>query len=208
MSADKNDTQLFTVGHSNLESDAFIAMLKEFGVTAIADVRSSPYSRFCPQFNTDVLKRALKGHGIAYVLLGDELGARRNEEDCYVDDVARYDLIANTDAFAKGIQRLRAGLASHRVALLCAEKDPLTCHRMVLVCRHLRDSVPIVHIIGPGECETQEQAESRLLKAVGLPDRDLFRTRAELLDEAYTKQGDQIAYRRGSLAGTSSTEGE
>lgn len=208
MTAGERDTHLFTVGHSNLESDAFIAILREFGVSAIADVRSSPYSRFCPQFNTDALKRELKIHGIEYVFLGDELGARRAEEECYVDDVARYELIATTEAFARGIQRLRSGLASHRIALLCAEKDPLTCHRMVLVCRHLRDSVPIVHIIGPGEFETQEQAESRLLKMVGLPDRDLFRTRAELLDEAYSKQGDQIAYRRGSLAGTSSAEGE
>ncbi|MCO6459477.1 MAG: DUF488 domain-containing protein [Pirellulaceae bacterium] len=208
MTAGESDAQLFTIGHSTLEIQAFIALLKEFGVSAVADVRSSPYSRICPQFNANALKRELKGHCIEYVFLGEELGARRTEQECYADDVARYELIATTEAFARGIQRLRAGLASRRIALLCAEKDPLTCHRMVLICRHLRDSIPIAHIIGPGDYETQQQAELRLLKVVGLPERDLFRTRAELLDEAYAKQGDRIAYRRASMAGTSSSEGE
>ena len=131
-----------------------------------------------------------------YAFLGDELGARRSEPECYVDDVAKYERIAQTDAFSRGIQRLRSGLVTHRISLLCAEKDPLTCHRMILVCRQLRDDVEIVHIVGPGECETQERAEARLLELVGLPDRDLFRSRSELLDEAYSKQGDRIAFRR------------
>jgi uncharacterized protein (DUF488 family) len=198
--------QLFTIGHSTLEVDTFIALLQENGVTAIADVRSSPYSRYSSQFNTDSLGRALLAQQIQYVFLGEELGARRKEPECYVDDVAKYELIVRTDAFARGIHRLRLGLASHRIALLCAEKDPLTCHRMILVCRHLRDDVPIAHIIDSGKCETQEQAESRLLDLVGLPDRDLFRSRSELLEEAYSKQGERIAYRRESLASAMSTE--
>ena len=78
---------------------------------------------------------------------------------------------------------------------------------MILVCRHLRDEVAIAHIIDPGKCETQEQAEERLLKLFGLPDRDLFRSKGELLDEAYSRQGDQIAYRRESLTGAELMEG-
>ncbi len=208
MTLNKINMQLLTIGHSTLEIDAFIALLIENGVTAVADVRSSPYSRHSPQFNTDSLRRALFAHQIQYVFLGQELGARRSEPECYVDDVAKYELIASTDAFARGIHRLRSGLTSHRITLLCAEKDPLTCHRMILVCRHLRDDVAITHIIDPGECETQEHAEARLLKLVGLPDRDLFRSKGELLDEAYSKQGHQIAYRRESLAGARSMEGD
>lgn len=207
MTVNKSDMQLFTVGHSTRDLNAFLALLTENGVTAVADVRSSPYSRHSPQFNTDSLGRALFAHQIQYVFLGEELGARRSEPECYVDDVAKYELIAGTDAFARGIRRLRSGLASHQVALLCAEKDPLTCHRMILVCRHLRDDVAITHIIDPGECETQEQAEARLLRLLGLPDRDLFRSRGELLEEAYSIQGDQIAFRRESLAPAMSMEG-
>jgi uncharacterized protein (DUF488 family) len=208
MAVNQAGVQLFTIGHSTREIDAFIALLTESGVTAVADLRSSPYSKHSPQFNADTLRRALFAHQIQYVFLGEELGARRSEPECYVDDVAKYELIARTDAFARGIHRLRSGLASHRIALLCAEKDPLSCHRMILVCRHLRDDVTITHIIDPGECETQDQAEARLLKLVGLPDRDLFRSRGELLDEAYSKQGDQIAYRRESLAGAVPMRGD
>ena len=205
-STNTNEMQLFTIGHSTLGIGSFVAMLKENGVTAIADVRSSPYSRFCPQYNTDTLKTEMQANRIQYVWLGEELGARRCEEECYVDNIAKYELIARTEAFARGIQRLRSGMRTHRIALLCAERDPLTCHRTVLVCRYLRNEVAISHIIGPGECESHEQAEMRLLKLVGLPEQDLFLSKEELLNDAYTRQGDLIAYKRTSLANANSTE--
>ena len=144
--------------------------------------------------------------GIQYVFLGEELGARRFEEECYVEDVAKYDLIAGTEAFARGIRRLRTGILRHRIVLLCAERDPLTCHRTILVCRHLRNDIAISHIVGPGECESHDQAEVRLLKLIGLPERDLFHSKDELLNDAYEKQGDLIAYKRTSLAKANSTE--
>lgn len=206
MASSTFDRQLMTIGHSTLGIGSFVEMLKENCVTAIADVRSSPYSRFCPQYNTDALKRELQSNRIQYVFLGEELGARRCEEECYVQDVAKYELIARTEAFARGIQRLRTGMLTHRIAMLCAERDPLTCHRTILICRHLRNEVAINHIVGPGECESHEQAELRLLKMVGLPERDLFLSKHELLNEAYAKQGDLIAYKRTSLASANSTE--
>jgi uncharacterized protein (DUF488 family) len=184
-----------------------VDLLLENRVTTVADVRSSPYSRFCPQFNTGQLQQTLRSEGIQYVFLGVELGARREEPECYFDGVAKYELVVKTPAFAQGLQRLRAGLADHRIALLCAERDPLTCHRMILISRQLRNDVEIVHIIGPGECESQQKAETRLLKLVGLPDRDLFRRHEELLEEAYAKQGAAIAYRRESVVAANSSEG-
>ncbi len=205
-SSNTNELQLFTIGHSTLGIGSFVAMLKENCVTAIADVRSSPYSNFCPQFNSDALKRELLANRIQYVFLGEELGARRCEEKCYVDNFAKYELIAGTEAFARGIQRLRSGMLTHRIALLCAERDPLTCHRTILVCRHLRNEVAISHIVGPGDCESHEHAEMRLLKLVGLPEQDLFLSKDELLNDAYTRQGDLIAYKRTSLASANSAE--
>jgi len=205
-SSSTNEMQLFTIGHSTLEIGNFIALLRENSVTAIADVRSSPFSRFCPQYNADALKRELQTNRIQYVLLGEELGARRCEEECYVDNFAKYELIARTEAFARGIQRLRIGMLTHRIALLCAERDPLTCHRTILVCRHLRNDVAINHIVGPGVCESHEQAELRLLKLVGLPEQDLFLSEDELLNDAYKRQGDLIAFKRTSLASANSVE--
>jgi uncharacterized protein (DUF488 family) len=207
MSPSASPNRLYTIGHGSLDLDAFINLLVENGVTAVADVRSSPYSRYSPQFNREPLKAALPARRIQYVFLGEELGARRDEQECYIGDVASYDLIAKTGAFNRGLERLRTGLVSRPISLLCAEKDPLTCHRMILICRHFKREAEIVHILAPGECESQAQAESRLLKLIGLPERDLFRSKVELLDEAYERQGAEIAYRRDLLA-ADAPEGE
>lgn len=197
---------LYTVGHSNRTLDEFLSLLTENEVTAIADVRSSPYSRMNPQFNRDQLKRSLQEKNIAYVFLGQELGARRDEECCYEDGVARYELIAKTEAFIDGLKRIRDGSQSHRIALMCAEKDPLTCHRTILVCRHLKDEIAITHIVTEGRLETQEEAENRLLRTLNMDDRVLFESRDELLSEAYEKQGDKIAYR--NVANSTPGEGD
>lgn len=186
---------LFTIGHSCHEITEFIALLGRHGVNAVADVRSQPYSRFHSQFNREALTESLQRAGIQYVFLGDELGARRSEPDSYQDNQARYDLIARIPAFHDGLGRLRRGVVSRRIALLCAEKDPITCHRMVLVCRHLRsEPVEIRHILADGSLESMDSAEARLLDAVGLPATDLFRSRAELIEEAYDLQAERIAY--------------
>lgn len=186
---------LFTVGHSTHEWDRFASLLRRHDVTAIADVRSSPYSRFNPQYNRETLVRGLETIGIAYVFLGRELGARREERDCYVDRQARYERIAESPLFHEGLARIREGLKRHRIALLCAEKDPITCHRTVLVCRELRhDSITVNHILEDGSLESTADMELRLLDATGVPATDLFRSREELTDEAYRRQGRRIAW--------------
>lgn len=189
------EQMLYTIGHSNRTIDEFIELLKENRIDAVADVRSSPFSGMNPQYNREELKRSLNSHGIAYVFLGKELGARRDEEACYVDGVARYEKIAETEAFRAGLDRIRLGMKSRRIAMMCAEKDPLTCHRTILICRQLRCDVSIAHIVEPGGLELQEDAEERLMRLFGLNNRNLFESREEVLAEAYEKQGEKIAYR-------------
>src|SRR5205809_226859 len=94
---------VFTIGHSNLDLPKFVALLKQHGIEAIADVRSSPYSQYNPQFNREPLQRVLREQGISYVFLGEELGARRSEPECYVNGRADYSLIAATPAFIRGM---------------------------------------------------------------------------------------------------------
>jgi len=186
---------LFTIGHSDHEMPEFVSLLTQHGVNAIADVRSQPYSRFHGQFNRETLAELLKRAGIQYVFLGRELGARRSERESYQGKQARYDLISQLPAFREGLNRLRGGLAKHRIALLCAEKDPITCHRTVLVCRHLRsDPIVIQHILEDSSIETTQQAEVRLLEAVGLPPTHLFKGHSELIEQAYDLQAERIAY--------------
>jgi uncharacterized protein (DUF488 family) len=186
---------LFTIGHSTHPLELFLSFLTSHHITTVADVRSSPYSRFNPQFNRENLAKSLEAVGVRYVFVGLELGARRSEPECYVGGKARYDLIAQSPLFLQGLDRVRRGIESFRVALLCAEKDPLTCHRAILVARHLRkDAGPIMHIADDGRLETQDEAEFRLLELCGLATDNLFQTREELVEQAYDMQGDRIAY--------------
>lgn len=188
-------SDLFTIGHSDHEMSDFISLLARYGINVVADVRSHPYSRFHAQFNRETLAESLKRAGVQYVFLGRELGARRSERETYEGGQARYDRIARLPLFRDGLDRLRRGIISHRIVLLCAERDPITCHRTVLVCRQLRsDPIDIRHILDDGAIETMEQAENRLLDAVGLPPTHLFHSRSELIEQAYELQGDRIAY--------------
>ncbi len=199
---------LFTIGHSNHSPERLLELLESHGVSALADVRSMPYSRYLPHFNKPALQEYLPKAEIRYVFLGAELGARPNDPSCYVDGKAVYEKIAAMEAFQIGLQRLLKGLQSYRIALLCAEKDPLTCHRSILVCQHLVPSnLEIAHIHSDGELEFHEDLEERMLKLHGLQDPvpteqlSLFTEepktildRAERMSQAYQKQGDKIAY--------------
>ena len=155
--------QLFTIGHSNHEIASFMLLLKKHNITALADVRSHPYSRFLKHFNQSILSNALKSEGIYYVFLGKELGARPSSEECYVNGKALYEKIAKTSAFNHGIERILQGVKKQRIALMCAEKDPIECHRAILVCQHLRHcDLDIYHILKNGDLESHDHLEERM----------------------------------------------
>ena len=186
---------IFTIGHSDHDIQRFMELLVGQGISAVADVRSVPYSKFTPQFNRDQLSAALGAADIRHIFLGNELGARRVEPECYVDGKARYELIARVPRFKEGLCRLQEGMRRYRVALMCAEKDPVTCHRAILICRHLRPlGMTISHILDDGRVESQAEMEERLLKLTGVEGEDLFSGRAEAIERAYDIQGERIAY--------------
>ena len=187
---------IHTIGHSNHPIDRFLGLLQPHGITAVADVRSTPYSRFNPQFRREKLQAALAGAGIQYVFLGEELGARSRDPTCYdPDGRVSYARLAKTDLFRRGIERLKTGMAEHRISLMCAEREPLECHRTILVARELtRDGVAVPHILGDGSLETHEHAMQRLAASLNLTDTDLFSNPADLLERAYDLQAARIAY--------------
>lgn len=193
---------LFTVGHSNRSIEEFIELLRFSDVSAVADVRSHPYSHRLPHFNRESISERLHDAGIAYVFLGEELGARRSESGCYVDGRAEYDLIEQTPLFQSGLDRVRQGAERYRVALMCAEMDPVTCHRSVLIAKALRSEFEIRHIVSRDEIESHDEAERRLLRIWRLDHRDLFQNEAELLDDAYRRQAAEIAYVAKDLVAT------
>ena len=186
---------VFTVGHSTHPIEAFLALLTQHGVTALADVRSTPYSRTNPQFNQETLERHLKEHGIKYVFLGAELGARSNDLTCYEHGRVQYARLARTDLFRAGIDRVIRGTNEYRIALMCAEKEPLDCHRTILVARTLSDlGVVVQHILADGRLESHDATMERLLRVVGLPDHELFRSRDQLIADALFRQEQKVAY--------------
>jgi len=183
---------IYSIGHSNQPVDRLIDLLAQHAITAVADVRSQPYSRFAPQYSRDALRSSLENAGIAYVFLGKELGARNTDPACYRDGQLQYDLLAQQPAFAQGIQRVVQGMSSHRIALMCAEKDPINCHRGLLISRKLFEmGIPIEHIHGDGSLETHSELESRMLASCHLPVGDMFKDREYFVAEAYRLQSGQ-----------------
>lgn len=186
---------LYTIGHSNYDLNNFISLLKKHSINVVCDVRSNPYSRFAPQYSRESLKSALATAGIIYIFLGKELGARSANPACYTEGKVQYELLAKEPCFIHGIKRLAEGVNEYQIALMCAEKDPLECHRALLVARKMFElGTPINHILSDGTLEAHESMESRLLVACKLPEGDMFKSREEFISDAYLIQGQRVAY--------------
>ena len=200
---------VLTIGHSTHALEAFVTLLRQHGVTAVADVRSAPYSRFNPQFNREPLAEALGSEAIRYVFLGDALGGRSDDPACYEDGRIRYDRVAATKSFTSGLTRVVQGTARYRIALMCAEKEPLDCHRTLLVARALDEQgVDVAHIHADGRLEAHREAMDRLLDIHRLPrEGDLSGTREELIDTAIARQAQRVAHTDDTLVPRPSEHG-
>ncbi len=188
---------VFTIGHSIHSQEQFIALLTQHAITALCDVRSHPYSRMNPQFNREDLKAATEKQQIKYVFLGRELGARSEDPACYLNGKISYELLAQSDLFRQGLQRVQKGLQDHRIALMCAEKEPADCHRTILVSRALAaQGLEVLHILADGAIEAHTDLLRRLAKSLHLRENEhhLFCSHEEQLAEAYRLQAARIAY--------------
>ena len=187
---------ILTIGHSNHSLERFLALLSKHQVTAVADVRSAPYSRFRPHFNRDALAAGLEAHAIGYAFYGRELGGRPDDPACYEEGRVDYERVARTSRFRDGVDRVIDRTARDRIALMCAEQEPLDCHRTLLVARALDDAgVAVVHILADGALEPHGRTMDRLMTALDLnPNGDLFRRREELVAHAIALRARRVAY--------------
>jgi uncharacterized protein (DUF488 family) len=194
---------LFSIGHSNIPAERFVAMLRAANVSAIADVRSTPASRFCPWFSAKTLAPLLAHEGMDYLSYGDALGGRPRDQNLYCDGIADYEAMARQPDFNAGIERLLADAAARRakggLCLMCAERDPLDCHRCLLVARTLAGrGMTIGHILHDGSIEPHTAAERRLLELAheDVDPLDLFATGQNgQLAAAYRHRARAVAYR-------------
>jgi uncharacterized protein (DUF488 family) len=198
---DESAHALFTIGHSNHELTGFIALLREHDVRLVCDVRSRPQSFRFPHFDEECLRRSLSDSGIRYEFLGEELGGRPADPKLYRPD-GRVDYAAcrRSYGFRRGLERLLDLNRVCSLALMCAEEDPLECHRFLMICPALAAAgiIPL-HIRRSGDVEGQREAEDRLLELQGFHDVTsdaLFAVdRETALEEAIRKQSALAAFR-------------
>lgn len=189
--------ELLTIGHSKHPLEAFVALLRRYESAKVIDVRSTPYSRFNPQFNREPLVRNLTSRGIEYVFLGVELGGRSDDPSCYENGRIRYDRVAAIPSFQRGLDRVVQDAADRPVVLMCAEKEPLDCHRTLLVARALAArGLPVGHILADSGLETHTAAMERLLAIHGGPQQgELFARPDGRVEWAVARQTERIGYR-------------
>jgi uncharacterized protein (DUF488 family) len=171
-----------TIGHSNHPIQRFVDLLTAGGVKLLVDVRSLPWSRRFPQFGKERLTQSLADAGIAYVhesALGGKPEGRGKPEGG-----ASYDALAARPEFNAALARLIDRAQDTTVCLMCAEKEPLDCHRTVLVSRRLAErGVAIEHLLADGATRPHSDVEEALLAKSAGP--DLFEDRAARLARAY-----------------------
>ena len=192
---------LFTIGHSILDFEQFAKLLKDKGVELVADVRSLPQSARLPHFSQPALEKLLGAEHIPYLFLGEELGGRPDDVDAYrPNGIVDYEARRKSYAFQRGVERLLKELEGRSVAMMCAEEDPLECHRFLMICPELlKLGVHPLHLRKGGRIETQEVAENRLLEANGfaaVASDTLFpQARIQALEDAYRLQAERFAFR-------------
>lgn len=155
---------VFTIGYGARTVDDLIAVLRAHQIDFLVDVRSAPYSRFKPEFSKDALERELKLHGIRYVYLGDALGGRPADPDCYVDDKVDYERVKGKAFYRAGIERVQAAWQrGARFVLMCSEGKPEQCHRSKLIGETLAGlGIAVAHIDEHDQVRSHDEVIKRL----------------------------------------------
>lgn len=192
---------VYTIGHSRHKINEFIDLLRKNNINCVCDVRSTPFSKFAEQFNQDSLKKSLQDNDIVYLYFGEEFGARRKEQELITNGVVDFEKVSKSEKFKSGIKRLEKGAKKgYTIALMCSEKDPIDCHRTILVARNLSlNGFEVNHILDTGSQISQKDVDEQLLKKY-FPKRNqvsLFEEDVPIdyLLEAYKKANQDIGYK-------------
>ncbi len=157
----------FTIGHSNYEFEDFVEILKKKNIDSVIDVRSIPYSKYASQFNREFLIEELKKYNILYSYFGEEFGAKRTDPELlFSNGRVNFKKVLESEIFEKGIKRLKKGLEkNYTITLMCAEKDPLNCHRFVLISRGLeKNGIDVGHILEDGSVKKNEALKKEVVE--------------------------------------------
>lgn len=187
--------QIYTIGHSNHSIDYFLELLEAHQIQCVVDVRSIPKSGYNPHFNKDNLRATLQTNHKMYLSFAKEFGAHRHEEEVLNENrKVIYAKVHQSPDFLAGVERLRKGLQKgYKIALMCAEAEPLPCHRFSMISSFLhQNQFEVWHILKDKMLLSHQEAEQKLVEkyAKKLPKPDLFQT--EISTEAKIKLAYQI----------------
>lgn len=195
---------LYTIGHSQHELEYFVSILKRHGINHLLDVRSTPYSQFATNYNRENIREVLKNAGIQYTFMGTYFGARPDDEELYTrEGYLNFEKARKTDRFKMGVENIIRGIqAGNIISLMCTEKDPIACHRAIMVARTFYEcGIEVQHIMADGTLQSHEILQQRLLD-IYFPNRYQFslfedaKPDDECLIEAYQCHNAQIGYHK------------
>ena len=193
---------IYTIGHSTHSLDYFLSMLKEYAIDCVVDVRSTPASKYNPQYNKEPFSKFLKKNKIAYLHFPQEFGARHDAPDL-LDENGKVDFekVRKSWSFKQGVERLLSGTEKgHIIALMCSESNPFDCHRFSMITVALeKDGFGVQHIMKDKTVSSTSDLENLLLKKYSskLPKPDMFQPSVTVEDQlkvAYRLRNIEIAF--------------
>lgn len=199
---------VYTIGHSVRSIDAFLKLLNRFEINCVIDVRSVPFSQYAPQYNMFELKNTLSSNGIEYLFMGNEFGAMQTNFRLYDSDgLLNFEKVMQSEQFQTGVKRVKEKIEQgFNLVFMCMEKDPMDCHRSILVGRAFHEEkYHVLNIMENGYIQSQEKLIKRLLKhyfsksyqttIFDYLDLEQNQKEAELIREVYRLRNKDIGYK-------------
>ncbi|MBC2579542.1 DUF488 family protein [Clostridium sp. DJ247] len=180
--------EIYTVGHSSHDNIYFLELLKKYNINCIIDIRSVPFSKYVPHFNKNVIKKFLNINGIYCIYMAEEFGAIRTNIDLFhPNGYLDFNKVKELKSFSEGLERLKDGIKKgYKICIMCTEKDPIDCHRSIMIAPELiKNNYSVIHIMPDGSTQTQQQLEDRLLRMynLNLTQQDIFSFKKQLEDK-------------------------
>lgn len=203
---------LYTIGYSSFENNVlnFIEVLKYYNIQNLMDVRTSPYSKLYDKFDRPNLEEQLSQNNICYYYRGDSLGARPNDFSLYTNNKVDFMKLAQTKSFLNRLAKINQGLNKYSLCIMCAENNPATCHRTILICYNLKKLYPDINIyhiyriikdpkinlISQYKTISQNYVEKQLLSEYGLDQNSFLQldNNENGIDEAFKRKALEISY--------------
>lgn len=193
----KKSNLVYSIGYATKPIGVFIAQLKNLNVNVVADVRSVPFSKAFHDYHQPAIKHSLLNEGIRYVYLGEELGPRSKNKEHYNEQrQVQFSQLMRSALFQQGIARLKTGIEKgYTIALMCAEKHPLDCHRSLLIGHFLKreEDINLMHVLHDGSLISQQDLETELVNQ-SQTSLDLFASQNDVYQLAWEAQCRLKAY--------------